>query len=1231
MAGQIKLEALIGVKVDPKSIKAAERDLEALQKNLSRAGIDWTKLAKTQQVSAQELINIGRQAAALGGKISKGAQDSAKKMIQLGKAMQDAMEEADEITKKMSETSDPKERADLSKRGKAVWQSFDKLSKAAETVSKSHRKYSEEIEKAKKVQERQINTLKKHADVGVSDIVAKSFRGVLSGISKGGLAGAKESLASAGGGMLGIGAKAGMKAAAGSEAAMAAMGSAVTAIGGAVAVIGVLVKLLMAASNHMTNLNKALLTGSTLGNEFGKSADAFRMNLNTLTKAAVNSSWAFRSLGMDTEEALKTVAAFSNEATGSLGQTIAMFEGMGLSINKEGSEIEKGMEKFVTSARVYGMALGMSAEETAKMMGSLVSEIGISSQNVLSTMNNIVKTAATSGMPVKKFMDIFHQTIPSLDLFTNRIEELTGTMKLLSKSMDPRAVKGFISAMGRGFDQLDFKQRLKMAFVIGPQKVANILKKDFMAAGKGIQKQFESAGIDITAALKAADPVKAMAAVAAKASALGVSPAAIGEAQKLARDMASLKTGNVLDLATAMRGAGLYARMKMMKDLAGRFTGGSISGLGEHVAAQLGVSGEQYKAVQALSDNMAMYQESMLRTGRTSSKSLNENLRILWRQSKKQGELDGKSDEQIEQAFRQEMKELAKNRDALEDRIMEAASLQIANSEDAKESMEDLAIEQVNATMSIEEKLESIVGYFLEKIYSSLSFILDALNDVWGFMMSDDKEKYKQQRKEAKSEKEFAKEAADVAATRQAIIAKQQNLTKDQVSSMKVMLSTLKEAAHAETREDALKVVKPLIDNIGDISLKSFDAQKTFGQFFRRNEQADKEFRAALEEIEKAKDEGEKQRAKEKARDIAIKALSSQDVSDFINTMGSVAESLAASGLKLGAGANLEQIRARKLTQSQQKQAKETADTEWEVAKELGDVFPVVASKANAGIVVPAAATPTTATSAAAATPVTAALPPEVTGVPVKTPPKEKSTDYVGMAKKALPFLFPAYTLTGYAAEKIAKKYKKSSVAETAPAAAVGVLETSSSKQTKIMEGQSKSQEEMIRLADADYQNSSDLLSLMKKGVRLEDSWTQNKFANVLKSSTLESFRTALLEFAVVFAKIQSDTVFAGKFADYGKNIMESGLTLRDFGEVVRGDEEGIPKLLEAKSHATGLMSVPYDNYLASLHKGEVVLPASTVRSGISGGVKTTNVVVYATGVPASEVVRRIGELAVKD
>jgi len=1182
---QVKLEVPIVVKIDPKSVKEAERDFKALQKSLAKASVDWTKLGKTQQVNAKELMKIGAAAAALGSSISRGAQDAGKKLGSLGKAIDEAKKEAAEVAKKMGETSDPGAKAGLSIESKKVQGVLSKLYKQVESQSKVWKNSEKNVKAASKAQRTQIDTLKKAGNFSLQDM----FKGVFDGISRGGLGGAKDAIGAVGKGAISGASKAGQAAAgegAGAESAMAAMGSAVTIIGGVVVAVGALVKLLMMASAHQTQLNKALLKGSGFANDMGMANDAYRKSVDQIRTATINSAESLLRFGKNSESAMADINAFGMAATGSIAKTKVMMEQLG------GGNLEEGIKKFVTSATVYGKALGVESGDVAKMMGDFVSDIGISHEHVVGVMDNIVKTAAMANIPVHKMMDVFHNILPDVSLFNNRMEELIGTVKLLSKTMDAKAMKSFMKTMGQGFDQLDFKQRLKMAFVIGPAKVANILQKDFTATGKAIGKEFGGLGDEVQAALKQADPVKAMAAVAAKATALGVAPAAIGKAQELARSMASLKKGDVLNVASAMKGAGMYARMTMLESTAGAFDpSGALSGLGEVTATAMGINAEQLKAILALKDNMAMYNVSIAKTGKTSSKSLNESLRKTYRLSKAGTKEAAASDDEVE-------KSLAKMAQAdpkgLEEMLKQAAAEQMASTKSQTESAEDLAAENYNVQASISDKLESVVGFFLEKIFNTLQPILSLLEEFFDLVSAPDPAA-KALVAAQKSVLAFQVSAAqDAEKNQQALLKSNTELT--DVQKKKVggdlagMTSLIKTAASKTSFGDTggvegqITTLKPMLDKMGDMSVAQFEMQKKAfgGEFFRGDPDQDKRFLDILKEIEKAKAAGDTAKVEElkkKATETTtaslgyVKGQAGGEVK-MMNNLGRVAGALAGGGTGVGAVGDPTAIAATKRQTDAQKKANDLVsdsnDVEKDFVQKMGGAQTGVSSAADT---VPAAVV---------------GAPGVAVGAPPGAPP--------GAATKT-PEPPPGHDA-----------------------------------QVKVMEDSGKSQEEIAKYAADDYQNTSDLLSLMKKGIKFEDSWMKNKYANVLKTSTLDSFRTALLEFAVIEAKM-GDESFKKSLAASGEDLLGSGLQLKDLAGAGSGENDIKNMIDKAKSHATGLMGVPYDNYLASLHKGEIVMPASDARVAGKGGGggKTTNVVVYAQGVPASEVARRIGQIANTD
>jgi len=171
-----------------------------------------------------------------------------------------------------------------------------------------------------------------------------------------------------------------------------------------------------------------------------------------------------------------------------------------------------------------------------------------------------------------------------------------------------------------------------------------------------------------------------------------------------------------------------------------------------------------------------------------------------------------------------------------------------------------------------------------------------------------------------------------------------------------------------------------------------------------------------------------------------------------------------------------------------------------------------------------------------------------------------------------------------------------------------------------------------IDATEQQYQATSDVLSLLKKGVRFEQSWMVTKFHNVIKDSTLESLRQALMEHLILSQQAATSPGFQKGLADWGWQIATQGITPQQLMTATGATSpaEAIAEML--KPHQTGIMSVPYDNYVASLHRGERVLTANEARGmKEGGGGRVTVVNIQATGVPASAIAHAISNIQRSD
>jgi len=736
----LKIRIPVVPELDKRAVATLRKDVAALSKELNKINIDYKVLAKTSQVNAKELQNMSDGAKSLGDNLAEAAKKATTDIDKTTKQIERVRKKAEQLQKKSAKAGSSgdapaQEQADADYGRVSV--ALSKLEDQLLEQKKTAQQFNTELKRGVTHQRNSNIQLRRLANYDPSDALGGIFSGiksVLTGGGAGGLGTAATAAARGVGGHVVRSAGGGPGGGGIDPAMLSTMGKAMGALTVAAGVIGGFVQLLLAASENTSKLNKALAQGIPLAGDMGLGIGVYIESLKNMRQAAMKSGGAMIQYGYNTEEALKMVNQYAKESTGSIEATERRLSQWGGGGSKG---VEKGLLMFTKNAQMYGKALGMTGEETASMMGNMVSEIGISGDNVMSTMGDIVRQAAAAGMPTHKFMDIFREAIPNLDLFTNRIEELTGTIKMLSKTMDPRAIKGFMQAFSQGFDQMDFKQRLKMIFVVGPGKMSKLLQRGVNNASKNLGKQMPGLAKSMAKALKGADPINAMRKLAGEAMATGEATGAqVMAMNKMAR-MQELGRGGPLKMAGAMRDMGFSERMEALELHAGALTGGDISGLGEHVAKSLGVSEAEYKAIIAMKDAMGNYMSQASSIGRTSDLEMNNSLKEQF------SELPhnlGKT--MTDGLFEAEMKSMAKhNPKTLEQMIKKSAieqteaDLKKASDEEAgRQSMEELTIDHTRETQSISDKITNIIQVLLQKLYVILEDVFQIFQGLYDYL-----------------------------------------------------------------------------------------------------------------------------------------------------------------------------------------------------------------------------------------------------------------------------------------------------------------------------------------------------------------------------------------------------------------------------------------------------------------------------------------------------------------
>ncbi len=1123
---KVSVEMLVQPKLDPKAVSSAMREAKDLQRKLSSMKVDWKSVSKHSAATLRSVNDVSTAASAFAKDLSMAAKMSFKELNELGKQIGAAAKKAEGLKQKYASAKSPADKKQAASELNAVSKEMLELTQQVNHYRKSNKVFGDELQKVSKAQvayRKSLQTSAKYTGKNFSRDMGHALRrasggglrGAIRGVAGAGDAGAKYSK--------GVGARAAL--AGGGQAG--AMGSALSMLSKSVPILAGLAagltglwQLIKAASEHQTKLNKALMEGVGSSGDFTTSTDQYARAVDDVRHAAMDSSKEFLRFGGNSEQALKIVNRYAVESTGSLMKTRTALANLG------DGDVQQGLVMMAKNAMAFGRALGMEAEDVGSMMGQLQSEAGYAESEIQGVMSNVVKAAATANMPMTKFMSIFRQVLPDVELYQNRLEELTGTIKLLSKAMSPKDVKRFMEAFGKGFSQTDFRQRLKTTLITGVGFVSKTLDTDFSAKAKSMAENFAKYGIKPEEFEKAyKGGTGAMAELVSKtqgrAAAQGeqLSGTEISNAMKLARFEGARQKGGALNMATAMKGGGMLSTFKILKEQSQAFTKG-FDGLAEHVIQQTGISEDQYEALRSTSETMQVMRSQIDMYGKTNSKSLNSSLRSLIAQQR------GIDEGQV-------TSEMMKK--ATEDQLFLAAE---KSNDDKKAVMtaEDLAVQQVTATTSIGDKIENIIAYLLEKIYYVLEPILKVLDKVWEWLVGSGDQK-----------------AA---------------LSRVDRFNAGIQGSTYGTAD------------KGKIAQLSGVIGKGIQSGATGG-------------------------------------DLAAKASGAYDPMVLQENAKAIAKSFGkqaeSRGMKAADAANLQTafydaLKAGKIDEAFRKIAEMPGDVETNLMQFGQNILPNSMSEAER------------ARLSSGQGPMR--RPGAAEEASFKT--KKEYEDFVAAKREAADIESDMTPMIAGKGGAVAVPVAGKGGAGTATPASRGVSEKqfkeTQEEQAKqfsdSLEDQSK---EQVQATEDVYDGIHDLLTLLKKGIRYESTFLTGQWANVLKTSTLEAYRTALLEYAVIQARMQDSDGFRKLLSVYGQDVAggNSGVAVRSLMEMGTGSSDPnllLEKFNDKRDHYSGskLVGGPvHDTGMYRLHRGEYVVPSQQVSSAGSGKGGGGNV--YAT------------------
>lgn len=1137
----ITTKVLVKPEWDKPALKKMEREFGKTQKKLASMKMDWGQISKSSGSAVREIAKISSAAKAMSGELSAATKETVKNMAALAKQLQEAKKRAEELKRKAASASSPDERAQHEVGASAAEKEMMDLTRQLRENRKFERQNLNEIKQVIKARKAERDQLRKAASYSGKDLqkaVGNSIGQAFGGMKGGGLRGVMQTAGAArhavrAGGQYSKAASA--RAALGEgSGVVAGLSKLVPVLAGATVGFAAFVGFVAKASSAITSMNKTLIEGAGTANDFTTKAGAYTEAIDDLRKASKDATGHLLTMGGSVEKTAGIINSYMKEASGSVVKTRDAM----LTLGK--GDTAKGVETFAKNAMMYGKALGMEANEVASMMGKLENEVGLGADQVQKSMEDIVKAAATSGMPVSKFMGIFHDTIPSLELYTNRMEELSGVIKMLSKNMSAADVKRYMDAFGKGFKGMSFEERVKHTLVAGIGTTNKILEQGFLKKADVIgQALGPELGDKFVDAFKKGDKA-AMNDILVQAKASGAQASTIGEAQKLMGAESDRRQGGALGTASATKGASMRETMKLFEAeltrITGHVAGTRVSGINEHVAESRGMSSEMVEALNQYNSSMDLYMKSLQEYGTTVSKSMDSALRGILQ--KRMGKKDITAED------------MAK---ASRDEIEQAAELSNKDEKVAQTAM-DLQRENTDATMSLGEKLDNVISYILEQIYEKVSGILKVVSDIFNGMLdwwSGD------------SKKSSAKASID-----------KWNV-KGYGAGSEESFKNYKESLKGGVEQGKSGVA--LANTAGDYYKSQYDKmiEEGKGSWAKAN--------AATDPAERKKYAEEGKRSDDAA--VALKEAMKQ----------SIAKMLSGRGMHQAQQENLMRGVTEALDQGKFGKAMETVAAysgkgDADALLEFGqNVLPKAITEADrrAGDKGAPGQMRRSGTSQA-----------EVHRYQKDKEVADEVSDTVSNLQRVNAKTGAAADAVAAAVKEKPASSEQQSPGQPSSRASSPAAQTKAAESAhqELISSQEDNVDNTVKAVDDVYDGVHDVASILKRGIRYEPGFLSGQYSKTIRDSTLSSFKDALLEFGILQAKMQESPAIRRMMADYAYGVgVQGGAAMGAITTLntnVSGPNEAW-KDFDEKTKGSKQVGGPIpDTGNYRLHRGEYVVPA---------------------------------------
>jgi len=1176
------------IDIGAKGVDEAVKKLKHLYKEANKVSQGWKQASKFSQVHIDEIDNLSTVMGKFTGKLSSEAKKSVEGLKNLSDQLKDAKSDAEalsQIAASAGKKGDTGIQAEAQSKLNEVIKSIGGLNSQIKKQLADQKAYGKEIYKTTEAQKNMREGFEKFHKVKPGEAAKDFFENLKSG--RKGIGGA---VSAAGRGIAGGISRKGlgqMEAGKGLSFLPNILGKITVAMGaltGAFAGISAVFKLISAASDHMTGLNKTLMDGQGFAQDFTSSAKDYMGAVDDIRGASINAAKSLLPLGVNSKQTLEIISEYSKNATGSLMKTRDQLANLG------GGDLDVGAATFAKNATIYGKALGMEAKDVAATMGKFTSEMGYGAGQTQELMSNVVQAARTANMPMSKFMGIFSAVIPDVELYQNRLEELTGTIKMLSSTMDPKHVQKFMESFGKGFGDQDFDSRIRTMLIVGEEKMGSMLSADFESKIDSMADGLKEVGLgdDLRDAFKSNDLKKFQDVMIQARASNKVTAAQIGDMSQLFSSSQDLKSGDKTRMASAMKSGGMSVQLdsfveeiKNLDKTGKAFSEtGEITGIGEAIARKMpGMDDSKLKLMNEYLRNISMYQTSLSKYGTTGSKTSDAALRKLIAKDLKNPDGTSKDPSLVT------LKEMAGASQTQIKKSMEDSN----KDKESAQTMEDHAVASTNATLSIGDRIENYIGYLLEKIYDVVFKIFGSLDAIWNWTIGG-----QDQKATIKSINSMSSKLQSDYGGSPELVAQFQ-LSSEAITKAVSAGKTKEDLAKSFLRSNAVDINPDSAKNMGEAFASL--VKQNGGAFGLTDSAKEANLATAQKQFEDAASSGNKDKMASMiynlegsihqfTNDLSPEALSKNlmQFSQNLATKKDAAGNLT--GISKAASESRKYERSAKLKDTHftpdQMPSKEGEDrvsnlNERRKAMESGgesmaEKFEDAASGASDKIVAVAARAEGGRAAAASPASVAAAASPAspVSAAAAASPTVKAISDQSDVLGDSLTSV--GKLIFGSLADKEAVSEDGANWVKT-------------------------------KLAKTEENAFADALN-------------GNEFKNTLKSATLDSFRTALLEFAVIQAKMETNSSYKQSLATSGSSIQASGGTLSDFSKLSSAELEKWKSDNVLGSFQSG--GDIDQTGLYNLHQGERVIPPGG-SGGTTGGGGPMNVTININGTSLDE------------